>query len=249
MNTRQTSMQRAIGGLFLFCVVLMLSVGCAGKSAIQETFTAAPAVERVVLRPGDEIEIKFAYAEQFNEIQMVRPDGKIELQFVGEIMADGKTPGELREELKAEFAKHLKHPQLAVMVRTLNEQRVYVGGEVNLPGMLPMPHRMTALEAIMQAGGFNLETAKTKTVIVMRTSLEGTSEGFVVNLKPALKGERIESFYLEPRDIVFVPQTTIKKYNQWVEQYINGIVPDVGLTFGRSYGKTSYGYDTGGRRR
>jgi polysaccharide export outer membrane protein len=244
MNIMRRFMNGACCGLVVCGAAIMLTAGCAGTPAVQESLTPVHQTPQVILRPGDEIEIKFAYAEQFNELQMVRPDGKIELQFVGEVTVDGKTPAALREELKQEFAKHLKHPQLAVMVRTLNEQRVYVGGEVNTPGMLMMPHRMTALEAIMQAGGFNFESAKTKTVIVLRTSPEGVREGHVVNLQSSLKGETAATFYLEPRDIVFVPQKTITKYNRWVDQYINKIIPDVGLTFYRSYGRTTYGYDT-----
>lgn len=240
----KNSLQGKCHPLIAVTLLLSLCMACASDPNLKPALPAAVPVTSMVLSPGDEIEIKFAYAEQFNELQAIRPDGKIELQFLGEVQAAGKTPAQLREELKDRFAAHLKHPQLALIVRNFNEQRVYVGGEVNTPGMIPMPNRMTALEAIMEAGGFDFESARTSTVIIMRHDPDGKRQGYVVDLKPNLEGVQADAFYLQPRDIVFVPRTTIRKYNQWVEQYIEGIIPDVGLTFGRTLGRTSFGYDT-----
>lgn len=222
--------------------------GCASSPDQPAELPSAPPITQVFLSPGDEIEVKFAYAEQFNEMQIIRPDGKIELLFVGEVAAAGKTPAALRQELITEFAKHLKHPQLAVIVRTFNEHRVYVGGMVNEPGVVPMPSRMTALEAIMQAGGFDFERAKTTNVIVIRHDHEGARRGYALDLKPSLEGAVASAFYLQPQDIVFVPRTTITKLNQFMEQYSNKMVPNVGLNFSRTLGRTSFGYDTDARR-
>ena len=44
--------------------------------------------------PGDSIDVKFFYTPELNEIQNVRPDGKIALQIIGEVTAAGKTPAE-----------------------------------------------------------------------------------------------------------------------------------------------------------
>lgn len=241
---RKKTVQRKWYAFIAVTMVMSLCAACASDPNLKPALPLAAPVTSVFLSPGDEIEIKFAYAEQFNELQTIRPDGKIELQFLGEVQVAGKTPAQLREELKERFATHLKHPQLAVIVRNFNEQRVYVGGEVNTPGMIPMPNRMTALEAIMEAGGFDFENARTSTVIIMRHDPEGKRQGYIVDLEPNLEGVLADAFYLQPRDIVFVPRTTIRKYNQWVDQYIEGVIPDVGLTFGRSLGRTSFGYDT-----
>ncbi|MEI6125823.1 MAG: polysaccharide biosynthesis/export family protein [Pseudomonadota bacterium] len=218
--------------------------GCRSKPAVQEVTPTAPL--KVVLAPGDQIEIKFAYAEQFNELQTIRPDGKIELQFVGEVAAEGKTPAELRAELTQLFTAHLQHPQLAVMVRTFVDNRVYVGGEVMQPGLIAMPGRMTALEAIMNAGGMKMETAGTKNIIVLR-QVEGKYQGYPLNLNQTLAGNTsVAAFQLQPRDILFVPQSTIVKVNKWVEQHINKIVPDIGWNISRTSpsGRTNWGYST-----
>ena len=143
-----------------------------------KAYPAAQPVSRLILAPGDQLEIKFAYSQEFNEIQTVRPDGKIAMQFVGEVAAAGKTPVELRDELMQLFAQHLKYPQLAIFVRTLMDNRVYVGGEVTKPGLLEMPGRLTALEAIMMAGGFKMESAGVNNIVVIR-QYEGKYQGHI----------------------------------------------------------------------
>jgi len=87
---------------------------------------------------------------------------------------------------------------------------------------------MDVLEAIMQAGGFNLREAELRNVVVIRHR-NGQRYGFSVNVKPALAGDETQPFYLEPMDIVYVPRTEIAAVNQWIDQHINKIIPDTGL--------------------
>jgi protein involved in polysaccharide export with SLBB domain len=229
----------------VLAIAIAVCWGCMLSSCTHapQVYPAAQPPAPVTLVPGDQIEIKFAYSQEFNETQTIRLDGKIELQFVGEVAAAGKTPAELREELKQLFGQHLKYPQLAVFVRTWNDNKIYVGGEVTKPGIVEMPGRLTALEAIMAAGGFNIQTAGTSNIVVIRQR-DGKYQGQALDLDKALAGKSAAAYYLEPRDIVFVPQSTIVSVNQWVDLHINKIIPDVGLNFMQTRGKTSVGYST-----
>ena len=85
-------------------VAILIAWGCA--SAPKTVQHMPPKPSKVVLAPGNQIEIKFAYADQFNELQTIRSDGKIAMQFVGEVVAAGKTPSELGEELMQLYAEH-----------------------------------------------------------------------------------------------------------------------------------------------
>jgi protein involved in polysaccharide export with SLBB domain len=190
--------------------------------------------------PGDVVDVKFFYTPDLDESQTVRPDGKITLQLAGEVEVEGKTPAELRDELLELYAAHLKAPEIAVVVRSLHERCVFVSGQVTIPGIVRMPGRMTVLEAIMRAGGFDLREAEIQNVVVIRHS-NGQRYGHSVNLKPALMGNKAQPFYLEPKDIVYVPQTSIAKANQWIDQHINKIIPDTGFQFSRTMGQTTIG--------
>jgi polysaccharide export outer membrane protein len=101
---------------------------------------------------------------------------------------------------------------------------VYVGGEVNKPGVIPMPGRLIALEAIIEAGGFKMETAKLKSVVVIRQR-EGKFQGSLIDFSGTPNGEAGPPFYLQPRDIIYVPETAIVKVDRWVDQYIYKILP------------------------
>ena len=194
----------------------------------------------VALAPGDVLEVKFFYTPDLNETQTVRPDGKIMLQLIGEVAVEGKSPAELQEELIKLYTPLLKTPDIAVIVRSFYERRVYVGGQVMAPGIVEMPGTMTLLEAIMQAGGFNVKEAEVRNIIVIR-HINGQRYGESINLKPALTGDKVQPFYLAPKDIVYVPQTTIAKLDQWVDQHINKIIPDTGFNFRRTMGNTTIG--------
>lgn len=190
-------------------------------------------VPLLTLGPGDVLDFKFFNTPELNDNQTVRPDGKVTLQLVGEVAVQGKTPEELRAELIKLYTPSLKNPEVVVIIRSLNERRVYIGGEVNKPGILPMPSRLTALEAILEAGGFKMETAKLQSVVVIRQR-EGKYRGTVIDLSGTLNGEEGLPLYLQPRDIVYVPETAIVKVDRWVDQYIYKLLPrnlSIGLTW------------------
>ncbi len=195
---------------------------------------------RVTFHPGDVIEIKFFITPQLNITQTVRPDGKISLELIREVTAQGRTPAELRDELLRLYEPHLKAPEIAVVARSFYTQRVFVGGQVMKPGVVEMPGEMTALEAIMETGGFDLRAAERKSVLVIRYR-NGRRYAYKLDLKRATAGNETKPFYLESRDIVHVPRTKIAKLNQWIDQHINKIVPDTGLFFRHTSGNSSYG--------
>jgi len=227
-----------IAGVLLGHILLL---GCQSKqSNPQAPQTKAAGPPRITLEPGDVVEVKFFYTPELNENQEVRPDGKIALQLIGEVEAQGKTPSELRDELLERYSPHLKTPEIAVVVRSLYNRRVFVGGQVIAPGIVQMPGKITALEAIMQAGGFDMREAELKNVIVIRYRNEKRLT-YQLNLKPTTEGDSTEPFFLEPKDIVYVPRTEIAKLDQWIDQHINKIIPDTGVFYHTTSGNDSIG--------
>lgn len=195
-----------------------------GQAEEGQGFSPAQPEEAIVLQPGDEIEVKFYYTPELDVTQVIRPDGYISMQLIGEVKAQGKSPAELTGELTNRYSWHLKNPQIAVIVRTLRNRRVYVGGHVTRPGVVEMPGPMTVMEAIVEAGGFDVLRAQIDSVLVIRYE-QGKRRVYQINLKPAIETGQVPQFMLRPKDIVYVPQTRIAKVGQWVEQHINAIVP------------------------
>jgi protein involved in polysaccharide export with SLBB domain len=226
---------RQVTALLLLATSLFALLSCQSAPPISVAKfeePAAPPVSpppeevRVTLAPGDSIEVKFFYTPELNEAQTVRPDGNIALLLVGEVRAEGKTPAELQEELLKRYSLQLRNPQITVVVRSLEGRRVFVGGEVKTPGVIPMPGPLTAMEAIIQAGGFNMTAAEVENVVIIRFK-ERQRFGYMLNMKEALAGRDYQPFYLESRDIVYVPRTKIAELNQWIEQYITKMIPQI----------------------
>lgn len=162
---------------------------------------ASESEPQLTLAPGNILETKFFYVPERYENLTVRPDEKISLQLVAEIDVRRKTPLELKEELVRAYTGKLRIPEVTVIVRSLSERRVYVAGEVKTPGFLPLPGRLTILEAMMEAGGFNLQTASFKSVVVTRQKA-GQHYGIVLTFQEVLGEKEVRAFYLEPRYIV-----------------------------------------------
>ena len=82
---------------------------------------------------------------------------------------------------------------------------VFVTGAVLKPGKIVSDHSMTALEAIMEAGGPDYTKANLKAVKVIRLE-DGQFKTYTLDLKLLLEGKGNEPFYLKPSDIVRVPE-------------------------------------------
>ena len=201
---------------------------------------------KINLAPGDIIEVQFYYTPELNDNQTIRPDGKISLQLVGDVEVEGKSPDELREDLLKLYEPHLKDPQINVVIRSLPNRLVYVGGQVAVPGIVEMPGPMSLMEAIIQAGGLDYQKAEVKNIVVIRHT-EDKRLAYSVNLEPVLKGKETDQFMLEPKDIVYVSQSKIVEINQWVDQHINRLIPQTGFFFTRNFDNTFLGIDTSRR--
>ena len=128
------------------------------------------------------------------------------------------------------YTPRLKEPEIMVLVKSLYARRVFVSGEVGKPGPVEIPGDITLIEAIMEAGGFNLEKAKLENIIVIRNE-KHRRQSYVFDLKPALEGQTLKPFFLQPRDIVYVPQTRITEVDQWVDQHISKVIPRLPFYF------------------
>jgi protein involved in polysaccharide export with SLBB domain len=225
--------------------LLAMTAGCSSESSsaphgpihvthVDASKISPPTTMPTVLAAGDQIELKFFYDNELNVTQTIRPDGRITLELVGEVQAAGLTPASLGADLKQRYTEYLKHPDIAVFVRQSYQRRVYVTGAVTKPTILDLPDNMSAFEAIMAAGGFNLVTANPSQVLVMRDDGHNGRIAFEMDMSGALHGHPTQSFELEPRDIVYVPRSPIVDVNQFVAQYIGGLIPD-GLLYTKSF--------------
>jgi protein involved in polysaccharide export with SLBB domain len=211
--------------------------GCSYSKSTTPPIEALPAASQqlvppYLIQPGDTLDIKFFYNPELNETVTVRPDGYISLQLVNEVKAAGLQPSQLNEALTQLYARELKKPVIAVIVKTFAGQRVYVGGEVGQQGLITMPAGLTALQAVMQSGGFK-NTAQPSETLVIRKGPDNRPVPVRVDLNTMLSGSTAgQDFRLQPDDIVYVPKSPIAQANLFVKQYIEELFLFRGVSLG-----------------
>jgi polysaccharide export outer membrane protein len=201
---------------FLPIVVSMLaSIFVVVLSGCGTTKTSSPKPEMsssgtndVVLREADVVKVMFP-SGQMDATETIRRDGKITLPIIGDVTAAGKTPDQFKLELVEKYSKEIISSKDISVVIISSTFPVYVSGAVQHPGKINGDHKLTVLEAIMEAGGFDLDKAQLKSVKVVRTK-NGLTHTYIVNIKGVqTPGAPVDIFFLEPGDIVIVPQKIV----------------------------------------
>ncbi|MEO6002481.1 MAG: polysaccharide biosynthesis/export family protein [Opitutus sp.] len=196
--------------IFLGCLVAVLLSACETTPSVGLTpaasgkSTVSTEAEVLVLHAGDDVKISFPGAPNLDTTQRVRTDGRITLSMVGEVVASGQTPSELEKKLLELYSSQLVSKEVTVTVVS-SSFSVYVSGAVFKPGKVVSDHPMSALEAVMEAGGFDASKADMQAVRIVRVQ-DGSTRTYIVNLKVALEGGPSEPFYLKRSDIVHVPE-------------------------------------------
>lgn len=193
----------------LICVSSLLavfgSVGCQDMNSAppvpSEAYVSKPSGN---LAPGDEISLSFSGAPELNTKQKIQPNGKVSLPTVGDVTAAGRSINSLQATLTSLYQPHLQDPTVVVSLESA-AAGVYVSGEVLRPGKIPLDRPMTALEAVMEAGGFS-KFANPKQVIVVRNQ-GGKQQRYVLNMNDALTGLETSPFYVRPFDVIYVRQS------------------------------------------
>ena len=155
------------------------------------------------LGAGDKLRIEVYKDTQLSQSVQIRPDGKITLPLVGDVVATGMTPIELRDSLTKSLTEYITNPTVTVIVVEAESAHAFVMGEVTHPGPVQLHGPTTILQALAMAGGFK-EFANTKDVRVLRPAASGKMETIHFNYKTVLTGET-KPFFLRPGDTVVVP--------------------------------------------
>ena len=179
-----------------------------------------PVDQEYRIHVGDKLSVKHFYNPDLSQDVVVRPDGKISLQLVHEVMAAGLTPAELSDTLIKKYGEHLEQPEITVVLNTFAGHRIFVGGEVGQSGARDLVGPTTVLQAVTMSGGFK-ETARTTEVIVMRRDANYKPFTIIVNMEVVMDGSNMsQDIVLQPYDMVLVPKSNIANVNAWLEQYI-----------------------------
>ena len=175
------------------------------------------------LEPGDILRVKFIYQPEMDVRLEIDPDGNISIPGVGEVQARGKTAEELARDIETLSSTNLRDPEVTVIVAQLGPRKVYVTGEVRLPGPVLFRVGMTPMQAIIDRGGFT-EVARIDSVLHV-TNKANTVEATRLDFSSEIKEGSPELQTLAVNDQIIVPRTFIGDANAFVRLYIRGLMP------------------------
>lgn len=222
----------------MLAALLTAFVPCAAASARASTDAMADSsamdwsrVPEYRLVPGDAILLNFGplieptVSNLAPRTQRIRPDGRISVFPVGDIVAAGRTVAELESELVRLLGAELKRPRVTIEVTDVAGNEVHVLGRVERPGSLKAGPYMTVSQAVAGAGGFK-DDAASNSVLVFHRDGARTARVMRVRLGDALKRGRLEAdLPLGRFDIVYVPRSGIGNLNVFVKQFFTDNLP------------------------
>ena len=175
-----------------------------------------PRGRRYRLNPGDVLEITYRYTPEYNQTVTIHPDGFIVLPIVGELEVADLTLKETKALIYKRASKRLRDPEISLFLKEFQKPYYIVAGEIVKPGRFEMDEDITALQAVMLAGGFRI-SAKSSKVYVFRKINKEMAEVKLLDLKKIRKTSDLENdLALESGDIVFVPRNNYSKFEKYI---------------------------------
>lgn len=192
-------------------VMLAVLAACAGGGGTMEAPPEpqhAP-VEDYAIGVDDIVQVTVWRNPELGITVPVRPDGRISVPLVGDVMAAGLTPSQVAADIQEKLAAYVRDPQVAVILTDLRSHeylsRVRVTGAVRQPISLPYRQGMTVLDAVLAAGGVNEFAAPDRSSLYRRNGDDTTS--YAIRLDRIInRGDLETNFTVAPGDIITVPE-------------------------------------------
>lgn len=189
-------------------LVLALAPASALRAADEAKPAATPEATDYILQPSDLIRVLiFQEPDLLREVRITQ-EYTITLPLIGTIDLRDKTVRQAEEIIRSLYDKdYLVNPQVNLTVLEYSQRTVQVVGAVNNPGSVVFPpeQKMGLVEAIARAGGQS-RIADLKRVQLTRTSAEGKTENFILNVADLMKGASGEQWLLRKGDVILVPE-------------------------------------------
>ena len=188
----------------LFVVLVLLA--CVAPASAQE------GADLYRIGVDDQLQVSVWRNPELSVSVPVRPDGRISVPLIGDVLAGGRSPEEVARDIEEQLAAYIRDPKVAVILTELRSHefisRVRVTGAVRTPISIPHRQGMTVLDAVLQAGGVNEFAAANRTRLYRREA-EAT-QTLPVRLGAILgSGDLETNIEVRPGDVITVPERAL----------------------------------------
>lgn len=207
MNLRKLVEAARPFAVLITLVGAIVVTGCANQLPPPPAVSESDTEYRI--GPGDQLGIFVWQNKDLSTEVPVRPDGKISLPLINDMVAAGKTPTQLSTDIQDQLKKYVNNPLVTVIVHSFigpYSQQVRVVGEAARPRAIPYRDRMTALDAMIEVGGLTALAAGDRATLIRYVN--GKQESFGLRLDDLLKdGDMSANTPLAPGDVIIIPQS------------------------------------------
>lgn len=191
-----------------FLMAVQVWAGGCFQQEVQYKGTAVPPTE-FLIGPEDVLVVTVWRNQELSKEVIVRPDGKISLPLLGDIMAAGLTAQALSKQVADGLVDFMSTPTVSVQVKEINSYHIFAVGEVGRPGKIVLKSFTSVLQGISYAGGFTLYASRNN-VHVLRNVKNGQGETTQVMIpvpyQDIVKGKNLEAnIILKAGDVIVVP--------------------------------------------
>jgi polysaccharide export outer membrane protein len=192
--------------------------GCASTRSTGQALPAATFVseseevsENYVIGPMDEITVFVWRNAELGARVQVRPDGRITTPLISDMVAVGKTPAQLAQDITQVLSRYIQDPLVSVMVDRANgtfSQQIRIVGATTRPASIPYRANMTLLDAMIAVGGLSEFAAGNRARLIRRDRASGEQREFDLRIASLLRrGDTSANVRLEPGDVIIIPES------------------------------------------
>lgn len=193
----------------LFAVVVLAACSSTKTTSQAPESAGASVLAEYRIGVGDALSINVWRNPEMSISVPVRPDGKISMPLIGDVMAADLTSEQLSQNLTKSLTTYIKSPQVTVIVTNPSssdfQRRVRITGAVTNPQSIPYREGMTVLDLVLLAGGPNEFASANKAKLYRKVNNE--LKVYAIKLDDLINEGDVQTNYtLQPSDIVTVPE-------------------------------------------
>lgn len=184
------------------------SRAAASEAADKLTSVAKPGNSAYKIGPLDVLSVSVFKVPDLDKTVQVSEDGTINYPLIGDVPASGKTAKELQQDLAQRLgAKYLRSPQVSVLVKEFNSQRVTIEGSVKTTGVFSIKGNTSLMQVLAMAGDVDSSVASGDVVVFRTIDGQRSAAKFDVD---AIKAGKAEDPQVQPGDVIVVNTSDTK---------------------------------------
>ncbi|WP_026362326.1 XrtA/PEP-CTERM system exopolysaccharide export protein [Geopsychrobacter electrodiphilus] len=153
---------------------------------------------------GDVLQISVWGVADMSRSVVVRPDGKITLPAIGDVVAAGVTPSQLSSQLSTAMKNFIKEPIVTVSVEQIRNNRVYITGG-NVSRVFDMVKETSLLKLLSELG--DLSAIDLRQAYLSRKGKILFKDFYALYYK----GDFSQDQLLQAEDIIFLPSNVLNQ--------------------------------------